>query len=46
MFFQLGDKEILIVIGVFLFITLGVSGFLALSLKRVRRVFRRKEDDR
>jgi hypothetical protein len=46
MFFHLGDKEILIVLGTFIFVTVGISGLLALSLKRVRKLFRRKGDDR
>lgn len=36
MLFHLGDKEILIVILVFLFVTVGVSGLVALSLRRLR----------
>lgn len=40
MLFNLGDKEILIVLVVFLFITLGVSGLTALSLGRLGRWWR------
>ncbi|MCZ6690076.1 MAG: hypothetical protein O7H41_10765 [Planctomycetota bacterium] len=42
MLFNLGDKEILIVIAVFFFVTLGTTGLAALSMGRVRRWWRRR----
>lgn len=40
MLFNLGDKEILIVIAVFLFVTVGVSGLIAFSLGGLKRWWR------
>lgn len=45
MFFNLGDKEILIIVGVFLFITVGISGLAALSMGRMRRWWRGDDDE-
>ncbi len=42
MLFNLGDKEILIIIGVFLIVTIGLSGLAAFSMKRWRRLWRGK----
>ena len=46
MFFNLGDKELLVVVAVFLFVTIGVSGLAAFSMGRVKRWWKRgdKED--
>ena len=42
MLFNLGDKEILIIIGVLVIVTVGLSGLAALSMGGLRRLWRRR----
>ena len=43
MLFNLGDKEIIIIIGVFLIVTVGLSGLAAFSMRRCRRLWRGRD---